>query len=45
MPEPEMAGLGAAESEVLNIVWELKEAIKALFLTILSLYFVIPHSF
>jgi BlaI family penicillinase repressor len=26
MTEPEMAGLGAAESEVLNLVWELKEA-------------------
>jgi predicted transcriptional regulator len=26
MSETEMAGLGAAESEVLNIVWELKEA-------------------
>ena len=25
MSEPEMAGLGAAESEVLSIVWELKE--------------------
>jgi BlaI family penicillinase repressor len=26
MSEPELAGLGAAESEVLSIVWELKEA-------------------